>query len=135
MVPANFFRRRIYGEWVNVMTNSVQMLEREKSAHQALNNAVLSSINGNVRPATLDPKQVPFELRYSSPVIAMDSQTGVAILQYRDSLSGKETYQIPDKVTLAYEKTQAATSVQAVSESSDSNSSTDSESESKNSGK
>lgn len=101
------------------MTNSVQMLAKQNT--NAMNNAIAAKIQQDQKAAQSSATQtavqstVPYDKRYSSPVIAMDSNTGLAMLQFRDSLTGKETYQIPDKATLAYEKaqTQAAPSVQA----------------------
>ncbi len=43
---------------------------------------------------------------YFSPVTTVDSTTGSAILEYRDTKTGKELYQIPAHAALLYRQAQ-----------------------------
>jgi hypothetical protein len=59
------------------------------------------------QPAAADPGTKDAAAGFVSPVINVDAETGVAVLTFRDTTTGNETYQIPPKTALAeYERQQ-----------------------------
>lgn len=44
--------------------------------------------------------------RFDSPVVNFDRDTGAAILQFRDGVTGEQQFQIPTRATLEYQHSQ-----------------------------
>ena len=55
------------------------------------------------QPAS-DPAAKSSATEFESPIVSFDSSTGGAILEFRNASTGVETFQVPSKMALEYQR-------------------------------